>query len=235
VLVHDLLCSKGGIGAGSGPIKDAILRHKTRLKADFVKVELHNHKMATQQNGKGICEMGDLTLAFVPRWVRINRLKTTMEEFINAPALVDFQLAFELKDLELMKTGYFVDPNIPNLLAFSPHHPIQSTFEKEYTTGTIILQDKASCIPVLLLDPPWGARVLDACAAPGNKTTQLSAAVGPTGNVVAVERDQKRVETLRHMVERAGARRCISPSYAHLFLMTQSLRLSMPISPKLTP
>ena len=44
MLVHDLLCSKGGIAAGTGPIKDAILRHKTRLKADFVKAELCNNK-----------------------------------------------------------------------------------------------------------------------------------------------------------------------------------------------
>jgi len=44
VLVHDLLCSKGGITAGTGPIKDAILRHKTRLKADFVKAELCANK-----------------------------------------------------------------------------------------------------------------------------------------------------------------------------------------------
>jgi 25S rRNA (cytosine2278-C5)-methyltransferase len=40
VLVHDLLCSKGGIAAASGQIKDAILRHKTRLKADFVRAQL---------------------------------------------------------------------------------------------------------------------------------------------------------------------------------------------------
>ena len=46
MLVHDLLCSKGGIGAGGGPIKDAILRHKTRLKADFVKAELYTSKSA---------------------------------------------------------------------------------------------------------------------------------------------------------------------------------------------
>ena len=40
VLVHDLLCSKGGINAANGQIKDAILRHKTRLKAEYVKARL---------------------------------------------------------------------------------------------------------------------------------------------------------------------------------------------------
>ena len=40
MLVHDLLCSKQGIAAASGRIKDAILRHKTRLKADYVRAQL---------------------------------------------------------------------------------------------------------------------------------------------------------------------------------------------------
>ena len=40
VLVHDLLCSKGGIAAASGLVKEAVLRHKTRLKADYVRAEL---------------------------------------------------------------------------------------------------------------------------------------------------------------------------------------------------
>lgn len=132
-----------------------------------------------------------------------------MEEFLDTLASKSFQPVVELNDLDTVKAGYFVDPNVPNLLAFSPQHPIQSTLEKEYTSGAIILQDKASCIPVVLLDPPRGARVLDACAAPGNKTTQLAAAVGPTGHIIAVERDQRRVETLRHMVQRAGAAKCI--------------------------
>ena len=40
VLLHDLLCSKGGIAAANGPIKEAVLRHKTRLKADYVRAQL---------------------------------------------------------------------------------------------------------------------------------------------------------------------------------------------------
>ena len=40
VLVHDLLCSKQGIAAATGPVKEAILRHKTRLKSEYVRAQL---------------------------------------------------------------------------------------------------------------------------------------------------------------------------------------------------
>lgn len=39
VLVHDLLLS-GGIQAGDGPIKQAILRHKTRLNGELQKIKI---------------------------------------------------------------------------------------------------------------------------------------------------------------------------------------------------
>jgi hypothetical protein len=41
VLVHDLLLS-GGIQAGDGPVKQAVLRHKTRLHAEFQKIKIRH-------------------------------------------------------------------------------------------------------------------------------------------------------------------------------------------------
>ena len=75
-----------------------------------------------------------------------------------------------------------------------------------------MLQDKASCFPVAALAPPVGAKVLDACSAPGMKTSQLAAAVcgdwvaslggsPPLGaSVVAVERNSKRFSVLCQML-----------------------------------
>ena len=156
-----------------------------------------------------------------------------MEDFLSLLNQRDFRPVIELKDIESTKTGYLIDSNVPDLLAFSPHFPIQSTFKEEYASGAIILQDKASAIPVVLLDPPRGAHVLDACAAPGNKTIQLAAAVGPAGHVVAVERDEKRAETLRQMVKKAGATKCRATPIMNT-LMSQSLRSSTPILQKLS-
>ena len=55
-----------------------------------------------------------------------------------------------------------------------------------YKTGKIILQDKASCFPAIVLAPPSSERavVIDATAAPGNKTSHLSALMCGKGKVM---------------------------------------------------
>ena len=76
-------------------------------------------------------------------------------------------------------------------------------------SGQIILQDKASCFPAkaLLGDLPaeWRGDVLDACAAPGNKTTHAAALLGRRGAVHAFDRDARRLEILARRAAEAGA------------------------------
>jgi hypothetical protein len=50
---------------------------------------------------------------------------------------------------------------------------------------------------VAALAPEVGWTVADACAAPGNKTTQAASYVGETGAVLACERDPRRFEILQ--------------------------------------
>jgi 16S rRNA (cytosine967-C5)-methyltransferase len=52
-----------------------------------------------------------------------------------------------------------------------------------------------------------GARVLDACAAPGGKTFHLAELLGPRGEVVAVDVHPRKAEELRGEVERRGLAR----------------------------
>ena len=40
---------------------------------------------------------------------------------------------------------------------------------------------QASCLPAYLLSPIAGSHVIDACAAPGNKTTHLASIMGDQG------------------------------------------------------
>lgn len=41
--------------------------------------------------------------------------------------------------------------------------------------STVFALLQASCLPAFLLGPVAGSHVIDACAAPGNKTSQLAA------------------------------------------------------------
>lgn len=70
--------------------------------------------------------------------------------------------------------------------------------------GTIILQDKASCFPAHILNPPRGAHIIDACAAPGNKTSHLASLIGNQGSIFAFDQDAKRLGTLQMLSRRAG-------------------------------
>jgi len=80
--------------------------------------------------------------------------------------------------------GFAIDEHIPDLLAFNP--AVQFREDPSYKTGKVILQDKASCFSAFVLSPPRNdpnAVVIDATAAPGNKTSHLSALMGNEGKV----------------------------------------------------
>jgi NOL1/NOP2/sun family putative RNA methylase len=70
--------------------------------------------------------------------------------------------------------------------------------------GLYHVQEEVSLLPVLLLDPRPGDRILDLCAAPGNKTAQIAVAMGNSGTVVANDRDFNRIRAVHHMTERLG-------------------------------
>jgi len=70
--------------------------------------------------------------------------------------------------------------------------------------GDFTVQSEASQLVALLVDPPPGARVLDACAAPGGKTTHLAELAGDGALVVALERHPRRAVTVAATARRLG-------------------------------
>lgn len=68
----------------------------------------------------------------------------------------------------------------------------------------LLLQDKASGMAVIALDPRPGAVVLDACAAPGMKTSYVAALMNNNGRILAVDRSGQRLEALRQLVRNGG-------------------------------
>lgn len=83
---------------------------------------------------------------------------------------------------------------------------------KPYLDGRLIAQDKASCLPPFILlfgchRPDLSVRALDATAAPGNKTSFLSALLHESqGTIQAFEHDKHRFGTLKTMLAKAGCK-----------------------------
>ncbi len=71
--------------------------------------------------------------------------------------------------------------------------------------GHIYLQGLTSMLPPLVLNPKPGEAILDLCAAPGSKTSQLAACMGNSGEIVAVEQDAVRCQKLEHTLATQGA------------------------------
>ncbi len=77
-----------------------------------------------------------------------------------------------------------------------------------FLAGLFRIQEEVSMLPVQLLDPQPGERILDLCAAPGNKTAQIALAMQNTGTVVANDAKRGRIAAIRQTVKRLGLINC---------------------------
>jgi 16S rRNA (cytosine967-C5)-methyltransferase len=73
-----------------------------------------------------------------------------------------------------------------------------------YAEGLWCVQDRRAQRIAPLLEPRAGERILDACAAPGGKSTHLAELVGDRGEVWAVDRSPARLRRLERNAERLG-------------------------------
>lgn len=69
---------------------------------------------------------------------------------------------------------------------------------RAFYDGKIYLQSIASMLPVFVLEPESGETILDVCAAPGSKTTQIAMMMENIGRIYAIEQNQIRYDKLIH-------------------------------------
>lgn len=75
----------------------------------------------------------------------------------------------------------------------------------EHQLGYYYMQELASMLPVIALNPKKNELILDLCAAPGSKTTQLSSEMQATGTIIANEVSMNRLKILASNLEKCGA------------------------------
>ena len=97
------------------------------------------------------------------------------------------------------------------LQIFDSQVPIGAT--PEYLAGHYILQAASSFLPVMALQPQENERILDMAAAPGGKTTYISALMKNTGCVFANDANKARTKSLIANIHRLGCKNTIVCNY----------------------
>ncbi len=131
-----------------------------------------------------------------PLWLRVNVQKTTQSHYLN---ILDQNsiTAFAANDLN---TGIQLAPPIPT-------HQIPH-FNEGYTS----IQDLSGQFAIPFLNLKKGVRVLDACAAPGSKTSHILESEPKLAKLVIIDKDPQRFQMIKENIVRLGLdSQCIQP------------------------
>ncbi len=116
--------------------------------------------------------------------LRFNTLKISKSEKNVVP--------FHLTPVPWAKNGYYYEKeDVPG------KHPY-------HEAGVYYIQEPSAMAPVTLLEPQPGEQILDLCAAPGGKSTQIAAEMAGEGLLIANEIHPTRAKILSENIERMG-------------------------------
>jgi 16S rRNA (cytosine967-C5)-methyltransferase len=179
--------------ARARPLVNAVLRNALRRKKELVeKASEQNLSVRSShpqflidrwtknfgaENTAALCEWNNRP---APIYARVNRLRISPEEFLS-----------QHTDAERLSQH----ENFARLTSI----PIDAL-----ARGHCYIQDPSTAAACLLLDPSPGEKVLDGCAAPGGKTGCLAELMMNQGVIIACDRDEGRIRTLRDNLERLG-------------------------------
>lgn len=119
--------------------------------------------------------------------LRLNPLKAERDAFVaKAP--------FTLRPVTWESNGFYYDPfDAPG------KHPY-------HAAGVYYIQEPSAMAPAAYLDAQPGEKILDLCAAPGGKSTQIAAAMRGEGLLISNEIHPARAKILSENIERMGIR-----------------------------
>ena len=187
-----------------GPLVNAVLRNILRQKENFVlPIKLEN-------------PVEDIAInTSHPKWL----IERWIERFGKNDALLIAKANNEIQPFSIRANTLRISREelLENLsdngvaggpTPFSPDGIILKEMhtygDLNFVHGLFAVQDEASQLITYVLDPKPGERVLDACAAPGGKTSHIAQCMQGKGEIIAVEKDPKRIVSLEDNLKTLG-------------------------------
>lgn len=132
-----------------------------------------------------------VSLSYPRKAIRINTLKISVEECKKRLEQQDWVL----EQIPWFPAGFWIKHK-------TGRRDIGNTLE--HSLGYIYVQEAVSMIPPLALAPEEHMVVLDVCAAPGSKTTQIAQIMKNTGIIIANDVNATRIAALGINIQRSG-------------------------------
>ena len=134
----------------------------------------------------------EYSLRYLRRSIRVNTLKIGIRELYER-----LTKDWVLQPIPWCKEGFWIEHR------HSERRDIGNLVE--HVLGYIYLQEAVSMIPPLVLNPKPGEVILDLCAAPGSKSTQIAALIKNKGILVVNDINRLRLKPLTLNLQRVGA------------------------------
>ena len=187
-------------GAAHGVVNDAVSSVGANKRTE--KMKGLTNAVLRKVVDKGPEEWAKLRVPRLPKWLRSPLSQAYGAENVGAIERVHFAGA----PLDLTPKGdgvalaKRVDGTLTETGSVRLEGAVQVTALAGYDVGDWWVQDAAAALPVAILKPAPGEKIVDLCCAPGGKTMQLAAS---GAEVTAVDTSERRMQRVRENLKRA--------------------------------
>ncbi|HJX05539.1 MAG TPA: NOL1/NOP2/sun family putative RNA methylase [Candidatus Nanoarchaeia archaeon] len=133
--------------------------------------------------------------SYIRKSIRVNTLKIGVNELVKR-----LGKNWSLAQVAWCREGFWIDYKAE--IAEEKRYDIGNTLEHQL--GYIYVQDAASMIPPVVLEPKPGELVLDMCSAPGSKASQIAAMMENKGLLISNDTKGDRLKALGINLQRMG-------------------------------
>jgi 16S rRNA (cytosine967-C5)-methyltransferase len=192
-------------GKGGAGFVNAVLRSAIRQKDEI------RHPDIVEDPALHISVAQSHPLWLVQRWIKEMGVEETLKickfnNQISSLTLRTNTVKINQKDLIEKLRGVELRPfpttfSEEGIVLQDPPPTSELPFLKE---GLYIIQDEASQLVTSILDPKPGERILDACAAPGGKTTHMAQKMENWGEIYALDLSKGKLDLIEEMCQRLG-------------------------------